>query len=728
MVALSPDPIRLAGFPPAAVHRPAAFVGQRDWLARQFARALRLLWWTVTLQLPKQFVLWRRAQHRRRAGGMGPIVPPTLFAAADPRDIRIQTAPRPLVSVIIPTYGQLRTTLCCLAAIAANPPEAAIEVIVIDDASADPDVARLAQVQGIRFVVQADNLGFLRTCNMAARLAQGEFLLFLNNDTQVQSGWLDAMLESFRRDPAVGAVGSKLIYPDGRLQEAGGVIWSDGTGWNIGRLDHPDRPEYNYPREVDYCSGASLMVPRVLFADLGGFDERYAPAYFEDADLAFRLRARGRKVVYQPRSCVVHMEGVSHGTDLAAGGKSFQAVNRHVFVESWAEVLATRHYPSGQHVLRAREHARCRPVVLILDHEVPTPERDAGSRTMLAIARALLQEGMLVKFASHIPCGDPARIGVLEQMGVAVIRDAERDPAARWIAENGDELDMVVLSRPQVAAHYLPIVRRHSAARIVFYGHDLHFSRLRQQAELRNSGAITREATAMERLERRVWRGSDLVLYPSVVEAERVAMLEPSVSAHAIAPYSFQDFPGPRTPVVGQDILFVGGFAHSPNQDAVLWLVHAILPLIHVCAGAARLRIVGADPPALVRALAGPCVTILANISEAELAAEYRRARVALAPLRFGAGVKMKAVEALAAGVPLVTTPVGAQGLPGLGDVASVCRDAEGIADSVCLLLADDTLWRARSTAGVAYTRERFSEAAMRASLMAAFGASAPAC
>jgi GT2 family glycosyltransferase/glycosyltransferase involved in cell wall biosynthesis len=722
MVAVSPDPIRFAGFVPAA------FAGQRDWVARQFVRVLRLLWWTVTLQLPKHFDLWRRARYRRHTDRLGPIVPPKLFAAADPRDIRIQAAPQPLVSVIIPTYGQLQTTLCCLAAIAANPPEAAIEVIVIDDASLDPDVARLAQVQGIRFVVQPDNLGFLRTCNMAARLARGEFLLFLNNDTQVQRGWLDAMLESFRRDPAVGAVGSKLIFPDGRLQEAGCLIWSDGTGWNIGRFDHPGQPEYNYPREVDYCSGASLMVPRTLFADLGGFDARYAPAYFEDVDLAFRLRARGWKVVYQPRSCVMHVEGVSHGTDIAVGGKSFQAVNQSVFVECWAEVLATRHYPSGQHVLRAREHARCRPVVLILDLEVPSPERDAGSRTMLAIIRALLQEGMVVKFAPHIPCADLARIGVLEQMGVAVIRDAGRDAAARWIAEQGNELDMIVLSRPQVAAHYLPIVRRDSAARIVFYGHDPHFSRLRQQAALCNSDAITREATTMERLERRVWRGSDLVLYSSAAEAERVAMLEPGVSARAIVPYSFRDFPGPRTPAEGQDILFVGSFVHVPNEDAVVWLVNEILPLIRARAGCARLRIVGTDPPARVRALVGPGVTIISDVSEAELAAEYRRARVALAPLRFGAGVKMKAVEALAAGVPLVTTPVGAQELPGLGDVASVCPDAAEIAHAVCLLLADNTLWRVRSMAGVAYARERFSEAAMRASLMAALGASVPVC
>ena len=167
----------------------------------------------------------------------------------------------------------------------------------------------LAAVPGIRLIVNPSNLGYLRSCNTAARVAKGEFLLLLNNDTQVLPDWLDPLLLPFRSRSDVGAVGSKLLYPDGRLQEAGCIVWDDGSGWNFGRLDSPDRPAYNYLREVDYCSAASLLVPRALFNEMGGFDERYAPAYCEDSDLAFRLRERGYKVLYQPRSRIVHHEG-----------------------------------------------------------------------------------------------------------------------------------------------------------------------------------------------------------------------------------------------------------------------------------------------------------------------------------------------------------------------------------------------------------------------------------
>ena len=193
-----------------------------------------------------------------------------------------------------------------------------------------------------------ENVGFIMSCNRGAEAAQGDILVFLNNDTLPLSGWLSPLLRILRDNPEAGAVGGKLIYQDGTLQEAGGVIFSDGSACNFGKFDKtPNAPLYDFLREVDYCSGALLATRRAVFLELGGFDERFNPAYYEDADYCFSLRARGYRVYYQPESVVIHFEGVSSGTDTNTGVKSYQAVNRRKFIEKWREALR-HYYPAPQ--------------------------------------------------------------------------------------------------------------------------------------------------------------------------------------------------------------------------------------------------------------------------------------------------------------------------------------------------------------------------------------------
>jgi O-antigen biosynthesis protein len=254
-------------------------------------------------------------------------------------------APPPLVSIIIPVHNQLDFTYRCLMSIVAHPSQANIEIIVCDDASDDSTATVLRGVGGIRYISNTTNRGFLHSCNRASEEACGQYLLFLNNDTQVQEGWLDHMLALFEADMQTGLVGAKLLFPNGRLQEAGGVIWRDASAYNYGRYDDPAKPEYNYVREVDYCSGACILIKTDLFRQLGGFDDLYAPAYYEDTDLAFRVRQAGRKVLYQPRAVVVHHEGVSHGTDTRHGMKAYQIVNQAKFRERWRSELEELHFP-----------------------------------------------------------------------------------------------------------------------------------------------------------------------------------------------------------------------------------------------------------------------------------------------------------------------------------------------------------------------------------------------
>jgi GT2 family glycosyltransferase len=265
-------------------------------------------------------------------------------AALAARRFRLHgTAPAVPVSIVIPLHNHREVTARCLKALLANTPAPLFELILVDNASTDGTAELLRQVRHPRRIItNPRNLGYTLACNQGAAAARGKYIALLNNDTEPRPGWLESLLAVVESDWLVGAVGSKLLYPSGELQEAGALILPDGANRCVGNRDDPDKPEYNRFCEVDYCSGASLLVRRDLWLEIGGFDPRYAPAYYEDPDLCFALREHGYKTVYCPRSVVVHHESVTAGRDAGSGVKRHYWINRRRFRDKWAEVLKGR--------------------------------------------------------------------------------------------------------------------------------------------------------------------------------------------------------------------------------------------------------------------------------------------------------------------------------------------------------------------------------------------------
>lgn len=363
-----------------------------------------------------------------------------------------------------------------------------------------------------------------------------------------------------------------------------------------------------------------------------------------------------------------------------------------------------------------------RGCVVILEIAVPEWDASAGARNIYEFIRTLVADGWTVRYWPIVPTDIPAYTGPLRAMGVEVATGSLRPTLTQWL-RGLPRIDMVMICRPDVAQAYLPAVRRATRAPILFYGHDLHFARMELQAQLTGDASLAAAAERSKELERWVWREVDTSIYPTAEEVTAVRELEPQVTVLPVTIFCFEEFPYRTAQPSGADLLFVGSFGHAPNVDAATWLATEIMPLIRQRHPDAKLSIVGSSPTPAVRALNGDGVHVLGRVSDEELSEIYRRTRVTVIPLRFGAGLKLKVVEALVAGVPVVTTPVGAQGLADAIPFA-VETSAEDIATRTGEILASgEGPWIERSMRGSDYVRARFDRAAMRRSLDAAFNA-----
>ncbi len=627
----------------------------------------------------------------------------------------------PDVSIVIPAYAHLHETFRCLCAVLWRTGSLSYEVILADDKPDAAIVPMLAQFTRLRTRINHTNLGFLRNCNEAARIARGRHLLFLNNDTEVGADWLAPMLRIADRGPAVGMVGCKLLNADGTIQEAGGIFRNDGWGEPYGRGDDATHGEYNFVRDVDCVTGACFLVPRQHWLAVGGFDDGYAPAFYEEFDLAVALQEAGLRVVYQPASEVTHHGSASYGTEMRDRQSS---INHRRFRRKWARYLTTRPLASDG-LFTARDSRHYAGVALVIDDKVPEHDRHAGGLTLHQYVTLLHDLGLKVVYCPADLAASQPYTGALQQRGIEVV--LAPDTMQAWLSRNGRHVDRVWIARPSIASAWIEALRRETGAPILYYTHDLHYLREMRRFELEGDWWAREESTRLKRVEFDIFARADVVMSPSGEEAAIVRREVPTATVRAIPPYLFASSDNPPPPLTAEDfaarrdIVFVGGYDHPPNVDAAIWLADEIFPLIQARVPQARLVILGNRPPPSVTALASDHVRITGYV--ADLAPYYADARMSLSPLRYGAGVKGKVVGSLQAGVPVVTTPIGSEGI-GLrdGEDALIGNTAAEIAACAIRLFEDPELCARLAASGEAVVRERFSIEGATKAMRALFG------
>ena len=611
----------------------------------------------------------------------------------------------PDVSIIVVLFNRSELTLACLRSIHETC-HGRVEVILIDNGSSDETSRLLTQVTGAKIVRNAGNRHFLLAVNQAAQLARGRHILLLNNDAQLLPGTMDAALETMRSATDIGAVGARIVRLDGTLQEAGSIIWRDGSCLGYGRGDTPNSWPYMFRRDVDYCSGAFLLTPRAVWERLGGFDEAYAPAYYEETDYCMRLWENGLRIVYEPAAVILHYEFGSAAPDKAI---ELQAAHQKTFAQRHSSALQN-HHDSDASNLVARTHRKPGTAprhVLVLDDRVPHPWLGSGyprARTMLVAMQKL---GCLITFY-------PMMEDLFEEWSTAYSdfpRDIEVINAGpslleAFLRDRRGYYDTLVVSRPHNMNALKPVLKDYPEwfkdTRIIYDAEALFAPRdvgvRRLQGEPLSEQAIRKiyeDEVSLAGLADRV---------VAVSEMDRSTFQNYGIDRVDVLGHSLAPTPTPRSFQDRSGFLFVGAIHEdaSPNGDSIVWFLTEIWPRIEAKLGAsATFTVVGLNKSERIRSLAGNGVVILDRVQE--LSNMYDRVRVFVAPTRFAAGMPHKVHEAAARGVPVVGTPVLAQQLGWEDGIQlGVGADAESFADRCVQLHEKEELWRKIREVGIA--------------------------
>ncbi|WP_367133753.1 glycosyltransferase [Saccharothrix sp. HUAS TT1] len=625
----------------------------------------------------------------------------------------------PLVSIVLVSYGGRAMLNHCLYLVAKHT-AVPHEVIVVDSGSTDGTDQWVGRnMRGARGHVMGRNIGFGAGSNRGVLDARAPYVCFLNADVEVGPHWLEPLVEVLDGQPSVGAVAPVLRDQSGDIQEFGSVVGADGwcRAWGDGAPVGPENALF--PHAVDYASAACLLVRRRAFNQVGGFSNDYDTAYFEDVDLCFALRAAGWSTVVDPRTTVVHQRHGSSNSDVAT---DLMKVNHSTFLRRWADEL------EGRPALPAPDRKSplfylARDVlvderVLVVDDRVPNADRGSGDPRTHRLLEALAAPNRRITFLARDILRAEAYAPALLELGVEVVW-VHSNPF-QVLSERAGLYDVVIAMRPHNYQWIADAVAQSQPQAVKVYDSEsLFHRRVEQYVDDATSPAqrarLSAEATRQREVEEAAFRWADVGVCVTDLEAEWARRVAPDASIKVVG-YPVESPAAVPGVADRSGIAYFGGFMAgpgSPNEVAVLELVRDVLPPLLAHHPELRLGVVGADPTPAVKALASASVEVVGRVPNPSWA--LGRYRVQVVPMRLGAGIKLKFLDSMAAGLPFVTTPVGAEGLRLEGLTKHlVAESAAEMVELVDALLSDDVLWQDVQHALLDISRTWFSWTAFR--------------
>lgn len=625
----------------------------------------------------------------------------------------------PDVSIVIPAHNKVKVTYACLAALLLAWNKTTFEVILVDDASTDETAEIEKLVSGITVIHNEEAQRFIRACNAGAAKARGEYVVLLNNDTEPTTGWLDELVAAFDRFPDVGLVGSKLLYPDGALQDAGGIIWGSGDPWNYGSRQNPNDPRFSYARQADYLCGAAMMTTKKLWDQLDGLSSYLEPMYFEDTDFAFKVRDAGYTTWYVPSSVVYHYEGMTSGTDTSKGYKRYQEVNRPKFKRQWAK--AFKNFSKVGTMPDLEKDRGIIGRVLFIDYTTPMPDQSAGSYAAIQEIKLVQSLGYKVTFLPENIAYMGKYTSELEKMGVEVITAPFYFSMDQFIEARGREFDAFYITRYHVVNATAPKIRSvNPQARIIMNNADLHYLRMLRKAIGENDEAQKEAARLVQEQEFAAMRSVDVMLsYNDREHAVIEAQSEGAINVMT-CPWVLEcpDTVPPREGRAG--LSFLGGFQHHPNVEGIEWFTKNVMSRLEQEGSDIVLSIYGSRMGDNIKKLASPLVDPVGFVEELNDA--YDTHMIFVAPLLSGAGIKGKVLAALASGIPCILSPMAAEGI-GLrhGRDCLIADTPEEWVAAIHQLQNDAELWQKLSDNAHDMAKTQFSFENGRKQMRAAF-------